>query len=119
MPMTASVMISGAKVLAASGNNCRQYRSMPNVPTLSTTAIINTAVAGVACTAASGSQAWNGHSGALIANANMKPKNRPQRGGTPPLALATVVPRGHKEQRPQVWVERSQTQRDPAHAEPL
>ncbi len=48
---------------------------MPNVPTLSTTAIISTAVAGVASTAASGSQAWNGHSGALTAKANMKPRN--------------------------------------------
>jgi len=48
---------------------------MPNVPTLSTTAIISTAVAGVDCTAASGSQPWNGHSGALTANANMKPPN--------------------------------------------
>ena len=48
---------------------------MPKVPTLSTTAIISTAVAGVASTAASGSQRWNGHSGALTANANMKPRN--------------------------------------------
>ena len=48
---------------------------MPNVPTLSTTAIISTALAGVASTAASGSQVWNGHSGALTANANMKPRN--------------------------------------------
>ena len=49
---------------------------MPKVPTLSITAVISTAVAGVASTAASGSQRWNGHSGALIANANMKPRNR-------------------------------------------
>src|SRR5260370_37558854 len=49
---------------------------MPKGPTLATTAIISTAVAGVDCTAASGSQAWNGHSGALTANANMKPPNR-------------------------------------------
>ena len=48
---------------------------MPNVPTLSITAIISTAVAGVDSTAASGSQRWNGHSGALTANANMKPRN--------------------------------------------
>ena len=45
------------------------------MPTLSITAVIRTAVAGVASTAASGSQRWNGHSGALMANANMKPKN--------------------------------------------
>ncbi len=48
---------------------------MPKVPTLSITAVISTAVAGVASTQASGSQRWNGHSGALMANANMKPKN--------------------------------------------
>ena len=47
---------------------------MPNVPTLSMIAIISTALAGVASTAASGSQRWNGHSGALTANANMKPR---------------------------------------------
>ena len=29
----------------------------------------------MASTAASGSQRWNGHSGALTANANMKPRN--------------------------------------------
>src|SRR5215813_10172392 len=48
---------------------------MPKVPTLSITAIISTALAGVASTAASGSQRWNGHSGALTANANMNPPN--------------------------------------------
>ncbi len=48
---------------------------MPNVPTLSITAVISTAVAGVDSTAASGSHRWNGHSGALMANANMNPRN--------------------------------------------
>ena len=48
---------------------------MPNVPTLSMIAIISTALAGVASTAASGSQRCSGHSGALTANANMKPPN--------------------------------------------
>src|ERR1700747_3413105 len=47
MPITASVITSGRKYVDASGNSCRQKRSMPNVPTLSTTAIISTAVAGV------------------------------------------------------------------------
>src|SRR3954470_22773990 len=75
MPITASVMINGRNVIEASGNNCKQYRSIPNVPTLSTTAIISTAVAGVDSTAASGSQRWNGHSGALTAKANMNPRN--------------------------------------------
>src|SRR6202167_2474221 len=66
--------MTGRKYVDASGNNCRQYRSMPNVPTLSITAVIRTAVAGVDSTAASGSQRWNGHSGALIAKANMNPR---------------------------------------------
>ena len=48
---------------------------MPNVPTLSMMAIISTALAGVACTAESGNHRCNGHNGALIANANMKPPN--------------------------------------------
>ena len=42
---------------------------------MSITAIISTADAGVACTAASGSQRCSGHSGALTAKANMKPPN--------------------------------------------
>ena len=46
------------------------------MPTLSTTAIISTAPAGVACTAASGSHVCSGHSGAFTAKANMKPRNR-------------------------------------------
>src|SRR6202050_4093249 len=74
-PITASVTMAGRKYVDASGNNCRQYRSMPNVPTLSITAVIRTAVAGVDSTAALGSQRWNGHSGALIAKANMNPRN--------------------------------------------
>ena len=49
---------------------------MPKVPTLSMIAIISTALAGVASTAASGSQRWNGHSGALTAKANMKPQEQ-------------------------------------------
>src|ERR1700727_2658986 len=73
-PTTAKTTMAGRKYVDASGNNCKQYRSMPNVPTLSITAVINTAVAGVDSTAASGSQRWNGHSGALIAKANMNPR---------------------------------------------
>src|ERR1700744_3338608 len=67
--------ISGRKYVEAALNNCKQQRRLPNVPTLSITAVINTAVAGVDSTAASGSHRWNGHSGALIAKANMKPRN--------------------------------------------
>ena len=48
---------------------------MPNVPILSMTLTISTDVDGVADAAASGSQVWNGHSGALMANAAMKPRN--------------------------------------------
>ena len=46
---------------------------MPKVPTLSMIAIMSTAEAGVAWTAASGSQRCSGHSGALTAKANMNP----------------------------------------------
>ncbi len=48
---------------------------MPNVPTLSITPSISTAAPGWADAAASGSQVWNGHSGALIAKAMKKPRN--------------------------------------------
>ena len=48
---------------------------MPNVPTLSSTPTSSTAAPGWADVAASGSQVWNGHSGALIANAMKKPRN--------------------------------------------
>ena len=48
---------------------------MPNVPTLSITPSISTAAPGWAAAVASGSQVWNGHSGALIANAMKKPRN--------------------------------------------
>ncbi len=69
---------------------------MPKVPTLSMIAIISTALAGVASTAASGSQRWNGHSGALTANANMKPpNNRCITSGlttnSPPATAATIA----------------------------
>ena len=48
---------------------------MPNVPTLSSTPTRSTAVPGVDSAAASGSQVWNGTSGALIANAMKNPVN--------------------------------------------
>jgi hypothetical protein len=48
---------------------------MPNVPTLSITPSISTAAPGWAEDAASGSQVWNGHSGALIAKAMKNPRN--------------------------------------------
>src|ERR1700722_20859554 len=81
MPITASVMTSGVKYLDADGNSSRQYRIMPNVPTLSSTPTRSTAAPGWAEPAASGSQVWNGHSGALMANAMKKPRNS-QRLGT-------------------------------------
>src|SRR5215467_11158479 len=74
-PMTASVRISGVKYLDAAGNSSRQYLIMPNVPTLSSTPTSSTAAPGWAEAAASGSQVWNGHSGALIANAMKNPRN--------------------------------------------
>ena len=75
MPITDSVRTSGVKHLAAPGNSSRQYRIMPNVPTLSSTPTSSTAAPGCAGAAASGSQVWNGHSGALIAKAMKKPRN--------------------------------------------
>ena len=75
IPMTASVRISGVKYRAADGKSSRQYRIIPNVPTLSSTPTSSTAAPGWAAVAASGSQVWNGHSGALIANAMKKPRN--------------------------------------------
>src|SRR5438270_507620 len=75
IPITARVMTSGVKYLAPLGNSSKQYRSMPNVPTLSSTPTSSTAAPGGAAAAASGSQVWNGHSGALIANAMKNPRN--------------------------------------------
>ena len=75
IPITDSVMTSGVKYLAPLGNSSKQYRSMPNVPTLSSTPTSRTAAPGGAAAAASGSQVWNGHSGALIANAMKNPRN--------------------------------------------
>src|SRR5215471_2718082 len=74
-PMTASVRISGVKYRDAAGNSSRQYLIMPNVPTLSNTPTSSTAAPGWADVAASGSHVWNGHSGALIANATKNPRN--------------------------------------------
>src|SRR6266702_394950 len=74
-PITASVMTSGVKYFAPFGNSSKQYRSIPNVPTLSSTPTSSTAAPGGAAAAASGSQVWNGHSGALIANAMKNPRN--------------------------------------------
>src|SRR6201997_5840692 len=73
--ITASVITSGVKYLAPAGNSSQQYRSMPNVPTLSIVPSISTAAPGCAESAASGNQVWNGHSGALIANAMKNPRN--------------------------------------------
>src|SRR6202522_4395516 len=73
--ITASTMTSGGNHFAPAGNSSQQYRSMPNVPTLSIMPSISTAVPGCAESAASGSQVWNGHSGALIANAMKNPRN--------------------------------------------
>src|SRR6266576_2132639 len=75
IPITDSVMTSGVKYFAPDGNSSKQYRSMPNVPTLSSTPTSSTAAPGGAAAAASGSQVWNGHSGALIANAMKNPRN--------------------------------------------
>ena len=75
MPTTESVSTTGVNHFAASGNSSRQKRSMPYVPTLSSTPTSSTAAPAGACPAASGSQVWNGTSGALIAKATKKPRN--------------------------------------------
>src|SRR5260370_34967894 len=75
IPITASVMTSGVKYFAPVGNSSKQYRSIPNVPTLSSTPTSSTPAPGGADAAASGSQVWNGHSGALIAKAMKNPSN--------------------------------------------
>src|SRR2546421_11554697 len=75
IPITDSVITSGVKYFAPDGNSSKQYRSIPNVPTLSSTPTSSTAAPGGADAAASGSQVWNGHSGALIANAMKNPRN--------------------------------------------
>src|ERR1700750_2946750 len=75
MPITDRVRTSGAKYLAADGNSSTQYRIMPNVPTLSSTQTSSTAPPGWPDAAASGSQVWNGNSGALIAKARKNPRN--------------------------------------------
>ena len=68
-------MTTGLAHSDAPGKISRHQRSMPNVPILSTTLTISTDVEGVADAAASGSQVWNGHSGALMTKAAMKPRN--------------------------------------------
>ena len=75
MPISASAKPSGAKYRDASGNSGRQYRRIPNVPTLSSTPTSNAAAPAGAAPPASGSQVWNGKNGALMANARKKPRN--------------------------------------------
>src|ERR1700750_2376632 len=73
--MTDRISTIGAKYRDASGNNGRQYRRKPNVPTLSSTPTSSTAPPIGASAPASGNQVWNGTSGALIANAMKNPRN--------------------------------------------
>src|SRR5699024_7009388 len=75
IPITDSGMTSGGKYLAPLGNSSKQYRSMANVPSLSSTPTSSAAAPGGAAAAAAGSQVWNGQSGALIANAMKNPRN--------------------------------------------
>src|SRR6476620_9528948 len=58
--MTDRISTMGAKYRDASGNNGRQYRRKPNVPTLSSTPTSSTAPPIGASAPASGSQVWNG-----------------------------------------------------------
>ena len=60
---------------------------MPKVPTLSSTPTKSTEVAGRAASAASGSQVWTGHIGALIAKAMKKARNIQRCASTEPPTL--------------------------------
>ena len=73
--------------------------AIPNPPR---THLISTAEAGVACTAASGSQRWSGHSGALTANANRKPPKSmcATTGATVKLPLLTASAMARKSKVP-------------------
>src|SRR5919112_3661210 len=75
MPMTARAIAAGANQRDASGNSGRQYRKMPNVPTLSSTPTSSAAAPAGAAPPASGSQVWKGKNGALTANAMKNPRN--------------------------------------------
>ena len=104
--ISARPMTTGVAHWLASGNSCRQNRIMPYVPTLSSTPTSSTAVAGLDCSAASGSQVCTGHIGALTAKAMKKPRKsrfwvRP--GICRPVRLSTrkpVLPRGPWKYRP-------------------
>ncbi len=69
----ASVTTTGVAHCDASGKSPRQKRSIPNVPILSSTQTSSTLVPGVAFSVVSASQVCSGKSGALTANAIMKP----------------------------------------------
>src|SRR5690606_5372922 len=75
MLMTDSTMIGVVNALEASGNSSRQKRSMPNVPTLSSTPASSTAAPAGAGAAAAGGQVCTGQSGALMAKAMKNPAN--------------------------------------------
>ena len=66
-------MISQASFADATGSSGRQIRRNPNVPTLSRMPTSSVAAPTGASAPASGSQVWNGTSGALIANAIANP----------------------------------------------
>ena len=68
-------MTTGVAHLEASGNSCRQYRIIPKVPILSSTATSITDVPGVPAAVESGNQACTGNIGALIANATKNATN--------------------------------------------
>ncbi len=60
---------------------------MPNVPILSRMLTSRTEVPGVPSLAASGSQVWTGHIGALTANAMKKPRNSQRPVSVPMLSF--------------------------------
>ena len=92
--ITARTITTGVAHRLASGNRPRQNRIIPKVPILSITPTIMVAPPGLDCSAASGSQVCSGTSGALIANANMKPTNSQRPVPVPMSQLAQVATAG-------------------------
>src|SRR5215467_14461860 len=82
MPITASVIITGANCRDALGNNPKLNRSNPYVPILRSTPARITEPAVGASVCASGNQVCNGHKGTLMqkAKANAKKSQNSARG---------------------------------------
>ena len=98
--MVASTSTTGVAHWLASGNSPRQNRIIPKVPILSMTPTIMVAPPGLDSSAASGSQVCSGTSGALMAKANMKPRNSQRPVPVAEVQLAQVLTAGSSARRP-------------------